>query len=167
METSRTGRAELPIRVDDPGFPARDSDPTDTGDERSGLHCWVAYANGIGLGSNAVVADVNIVVTGRKIQAADEPDANIIAPRVVIERLITIRRVVAARYVAIERSITMGRVIAAGCVVVERLPASGRVVAAGCDARKGINALSSSVAVTPVFVLAWGAGRSLRPSRAR
>ena len=98
-----------------------------------------ADANGIGLGRNTCVADVDIVIARGEIAPAPVPNAILPAPGVLLERTNTGGRVEVAGGVVKERITTGGRVEVAGDVVKKRLPTGGRVEVAERVAKERIN----------------------------
>src|SRR5438046_1810894 len=107
-----------------------------SGHVRVGLSSHVADTDGVGLASNALVADVDVVVARGEIQAGAIAQGDITAASVIKKRTVAIGHVVAAGSVAIKCLSAVGHVAAAGCVASERLPTSGRVRAAGCATKE-------------------------------
>ena len=94
-----------------------------------------ADANGIGLGRNTCVADVDIVIARGEIVPRARTQCDIArAGGVVKERINTVGRVVAAGCVAKERTNTGGCVGDAGDVVNERVLTQERVDVGGVAA---------------------------------
>jgi hypothetical protein len=66
------------------------------GDERCGLICLVADANGVGLGRNTQVADIDIVIARGEISTGSWAQGDVAAARCIAEkRFETLGRVVA------------------------------------------------------------------------
>ena len=74
-------------------------------------------ADGVGLGRNTSIADVDVITTrGQGLPAAMPKAMLLIAGGEAIERANTVRRIIVAGRVVKERTSTGGRVVAAGCV---------------------------------------------------
>jgi hypothetical protein len=78
-------------------------------------------ADGSGLTRNSSVADIDVVIARGEINAGLRAHSDVVAAGIVLERISTIGRVIAAGCVAIERIKTVGRVEVA-VVLLKRAP---------------------------------------------
>jgi hypothetical protein len=102
------------------------------------LITWVANADGVGLATDTLIADIDIEIARSEIITGVNSQGDVVtAGRVVIERLIADGRVGAASIVVIERSITNARVVGAGCVELQHQETDGCVVVASGEPEEG------------------------------
>ena len=126
--------AEFSIGIDVNGNAATGGFPTDSRDKGGRLSFFLADADGVGLGRNTNIADVDVIIARGEISTGSCAQGDIEAAGVVKERLQTVGRVEAAGCVFIERKSTVGRIALADSVTKERKSTVGRVVSAVCVA---------------------------------
>jgi hypothetical protein len=98
---------------------------------------------------NALILDVDVVITHGKVETGSGAQSDVAAAGCVVsERKITVGRVAGAGCVALERANTVGSIVIAGCVVNERLITAGRVVGfRSIPTNRGPTAMESLVTV--------------------
>ena len=114
--------------------------PTDAGDKRVKLA--ETDTQGIGLASNASVADIDIAITRGESTTGAKAQCDITTTGVVVQRAKTTGHVVVARCIVKKCAIAQCDVSVAHCIAEERLLANGDVVLAGHVVLEGSSAVS-------------------------
>src|SRR6266576_3197483 len=114
-------------------YPSGNGCPTDAGDKRVKLA--ETDTQGIGLASNASVADIDIAITRGESTTGARAQCNITIAGVVGQRAKTTGHVVVARCIVKKCAIANGDVVLAGHVVLEGSSAVSRVEVAGVVAQ--------------------------------
>src|SRR5439155_2854872 len=118
----------MTVGIDNYPYASGHGDSANPGDEGIGLCSHLAYANGFGLGGHTFIAYVDIVTACREAEACIIAQCHVKRTGcIIMERILTVRGVVASGRVAKERALTAGRAIIAGCIAMECINTVGRV----------------------------------------